>query len=304
MDLIKEFFFSYIKDYTEKNMNVWEWIEEKVAVNFPVLELEDFDLIKRSIHEYNVEKQDIIVAENDGVTKERWFLQKVNSAGLSEEEKADVVWAMYEENYETDFDYLDKEKIIYDNIGNEMSVCAISVIGNIGLDKDEEIYEHGGQVINKEECAVIISHIVSGFLKKTNLFQNDELMGSIVKVVCAGVDNAYIYADMVGKKCDLTDGINEMKKNIFVAMGSIIVNTKNVSNLLKKLPVIGKPLSLICKVSNIIIPHLITDIERNEALLVSDRLKNVAVSLLNNAKKNIMNFSVNILNTIKDKVLN
>lgn len=274
---------------------------------------------------YEKNKSDIEKAVQSGQSKEEWLANKLNksTSGLEKNEQIKVLASVHEKlssclGVETDIaeevqEHFELERnMLAKSIGELATARVMQVFGeeNSSTDNDyeedySEFIEQSLESSSDDDLKKIASTALVVLVKKGKipLIPVATPVHAIVQIACLGIDHAKTIMRIAKKEISFTEGLGIIARDAVSAIFGIIGGSEGKIDgleLAQRIPVLGKPLQYISKVSDTVLGFVKGGELKKKIHAVKERIVPVAREFVHNFVHEAVSVVKNVASRIKN----
>lgn len=328
-NLFKQTLKSWVDSYvTEKGASIDDWVKSKLQEHLGAEADATYMELSEGISAYEKNKRDIQTAYGNGSSKEEWLAEKLQNATgeLVQKERVEVFSVIQKglaENLGIELEpeddltptqevYALEDKMLAKTTSELISARAMQLNEDdefIDAEFEEDYSEFVERALQSNEDDSL-KKLASGAL--VSLVKADKIpiipavtpVRTVAQIACLGVDNAKTLVRVAKKEISLTEGLRIITQNTVSAVFEMLSDASgkiSLMGVLQRIPMLGKPLQIVNKVSNALTTMVGTTELRAKVEAVKQRVMPIAreftqnfvsrtVSMVKNAFTRVKNF--------------
>lgn len=312
----------------EKGTAIDDWVKGKLQEQLGAEAGVTFAELSEGISAYEQNKQDIQQAYENGSSKEEWLTDRLQNATceLVQRERAEVFSAIQKgltENLGIELEqeettaptqevYALEDKLLSKTTSELISARSMQLSGEdefIDIEYEEDDYsEFVEQTLQNNEDGDL-KKLASGAL--VTLVKADKIpiipastpIRTVAQMACLGVDNAKTLVRVAKKEISLTEGLRIITQNTVSTVFGMLSDASgkiSLMGVLQRIPMLGKPLQIVNKVSNVLTTMVGTTELRTKVEAVKQRIMPVAREFTQNFVSRTVSTVRNVFTRVKN----
>lgn len=322
----KQILKTWVNEFSEKNDVITEnFISSKLQEELGENALPVKNEILSGIETYERNKSDIQKAIQNGQSKEEWLADKlqVSTAGLEKNEQIKVLASLHENltsalgietATNTEQEYFELEgNMLVKSVGELATARVMQVFGEEdaieGQDFEETEYSefveqslerNTDSDLKKIASAALITLVKKG---KIPLIPSATPVNAVVQIACFGIDHAKTIIRIAKREISLTEGLSIIARDAISTIFGILGGSEGKIDgigLAKRIPVLGKPLQYINKISDAVLGFVKNGELKEKIHTVKEKIVPVARGFVHNFVHEAVSVVKNVASRIKN----